>query len=113
MTANGYISTLKMSKQDYDNLFTDAQKVVPVLVSTGHFDTIMDRPTARAWSVYHKINDDRSYSDDHPLFVSGRWTRIIPFAGQSAYYFYDQEGGGLNDDHIQSAMLRIMENLSS
>ena len=69
------------------------------------------------WSLFHFVMRDRMNDDNHPAYVSGTWTRVLPFWSRNGETkamqgnnhwlnrFYDEEN--LNDDHIATALKRI------
>lgn len=64
------------------------------------------------WDIFHKIMRDRTYSNDHPGYVSGKWTRALPQTFESGNSFLDQfyKVEDLDDSHIATALRRIFPN---
>lgn len=68
-----------------------------------------------AWVVYGEVCAQRTYDDNHP-----RWSRKarvlsadyadIWVAGQSGYaaHIYHNEGNEMNDDHVRTALKKII-----
>ncbi len=53
------------------------------------------------WQLFHKMNSDRHYDDKHPGFVSGKWTRVLPYVG------WEMTFKNFNDSHIETALRAI------
>ena len=98
-----------MSPQDYTaikaDIVTVAQQLGVDLATSDGGKTGLKT----MYALYFKTCEDRSYDDSHPNFVSGRWTRILPYTGRKYCWLYDV---GLNDTHIATALQKIKAALS-
>jgi len=59
------------------------------------------------WNIWHSASDNLMYSDAHPLFQNGKWTRVYPqHPGFDPY-----AAGNVNDNHIETALKAIAKEL--
>lgn len=64
------------------------------------------------YDVLFMTRRDRSYSDDHPAFMSGKWKRILPFDGSKYTFWYDDPYNA-NDSHMDSLLRKIKKELEN
>ena len=67
-------------------------------------DTIKGMALADAWVVYGEVCSQRTYDDTHP-----RWKRKarVLSAGYAAHVYHN-EGDAMNDDHVRTALKKIV-----
>ena len=96
---------MKMPKPLYDDLAADIRAVAaaePVLARPLGAET----PMGTLWNLFHHVMRDRQYDDNHPGFMGGHWTRVLPYADR---FWLDRfyKDADLNDDHIATALRKI------
>ena len=108
---------MKMTKKLFEQLWSDFETTL-----TKHFRcTLSDDPKESiidAWVVFHEVCAQRSYDDTHPRWehndrvLSPDWSDKW-YGGQSGYlaYIYDNEGDPINDNHIATALKKIVWHL--
>lgn len=96
---------MKITKQLRDSVRDDIKKIIEVI----KFDLKnADKGTSGIKPMYFLldiVSRDRAYNDEHPLFVNGRWQRILPFDGRNYCFYYEN---GCNDDHVRTMLKSIM-----
>ena len=105
---------MKMTKNVFNQLAQDFHTVL-----TEHFRcSISDDPKEAlidAYAVFKEVWQQRSYDDTHPRWeyndrvLSPDWSEKW-YGGQSGYlaYIYDNEGDPIHDDHIKTALKKIV-----
>lgn len=61
------------------------------------------------YALLHDARRDRVYDDEHPLFQSGVWVRVLPFDGSEYCEFYSE---GADDTHVATLLRAIKKRLS-
>lgn len=67
------------------------------------------RTTSVAWLLHNLAINQIQYSDTHPFFQDGKWVRVFPH--QPSFDMYRDGENDLNDNHIQTAILKICKEL--
>lgn len=103
---------MKMSKQLYDELKVDIETCARL-----RSRQVKNASLGEMWNLFHFVMRDRNNDDNHPAYVSGQWTRLVPFwsrngetknmQGNDTWLnrFYAEEK--LNDAHIATALRKI------
>ena len=103
---------MKMSKELYAELKTDIEAWAGL-----RGRDVKGASLGEMWSLFYFVMRDRNNDDSHPAFVSGQWTRGVPFwsrngenkamQGNDTWLnrFYAEED--LNDSHIATALRKI------
>lgn len=101
---------MKMSRERYNLLLASMRTVVD------HFGPADVRRYAKKhgkvrtmWGLLYKAIDQLGYHDNHPFFLNGTWTRILP--NVEGFNVYDDNGTSLNDSHIETALKSIFREL--
>lgn len=64
------------------------------------------RPMGVMWQLFEYASHNIQYDDNHPGFATGQWPRVYPTVPGFNLY-----SGGLNDDHIDTALKSISKEL--
>jgi len=92
---------MKMKTERYELLKSGFAALVAHYCYTGHTFSMGD-----LWNVYHHVVRQFLYDDSHPGFAKHHWQRLLPFMPN-----YNQYEGGLNDNHLETAIRRIAKDL--
>lgn len=88
-----------MSPENFGKLTADIQAVF-----TAHKLDLAQATVSQLFAALDLASRNRAFDDKHPAFASGKWQRILPYDGRNFCWFYD---GGLNDEHVKTALLKI------
>ena len=103
ITANNFA----LLKADFDVVLKDYFKADD--------ETIKGVTLSDAWVVYGEVCSQRTYDDTHPRWQ--RKARVLSadyadmwVGGQSGYaaHIYHNEGNAMNDDHVRTALKKIV-----
>jgi len=98
---------MKMSQKRYQLLLNVIRAVVenhgPARVRQ-----VFSERNARSvrWALLHAAVHQLQYSDQHPCFKNGTWIRLYPH--DPDFQLYKDGNQELHDDHIDTALRRIM-----
>jgi len=58
------------------------------------------------WRIWHEVEKNLLFSDEHPAFKNGTWIRIIPY--NTNFKTYSNEDC---DSHLETALKKILKDL--
>ncbi len=61
------------------------------------------------YGLLNVVSDNRAYDDNHPGYIRGIWTRVLPYDGRDHCFYY---ANGCNDTHVATALRKIKQELS-
>jgi predicted DNA-binding protein (MmcQ/YjbR family) len=93
---------MKMTPEQYQSLKADVNKIA---VSC-HLLRRPDTSIAVMWALFHEVNAQRSYGDDHPRWAKRQ--RVLPASHvDSQSWLTELYDSGLNDNHLKTALMKI------
>ena len=101
---------MKMSPERY-NLLKAACKAVVEHFGPDKWRDLGKRTNtvSMMWLLHNRATDQLQYPDTHPLFQNGKWVRCTPHV--EGFQIYDDNGTSLHDDHIATALRKIVKEL--
>ncbi len=107
MTTTQKDKTMKMSKERYEELKEGIRQVVDHHGKEKFNEKFKEATlTSKMWYLLTVVNDDSRNTDQHPSYKNGR-VRILPYKD----YKWSIYEGGLNDEHITTALKKIAKEL--
>lgn len=110
---------MKMPEHVYESLEQDIRTIIEKMEETGinriwNRDIDLDALEMRdMWDFVLTINIDRA-NEDHPRHhEEGHLPRALEFDDRSPYWLHAPENGNLDDSHIETALRRIMADISA
>jgi hypothetical protein len=104
---------MKMSNVCYADLKSDIEKVADSFSANMGAEKLLDyvssRPVAAMLQMLHEVSHNRAFNDSHPHYQAGK-KRILPHDGRDFCWYY-KDGMGLDDTHIQTALLKIKKEI--
>ncbi len=108
---------MKMSKERYTEIKDGIQKIIdahkeaslPFTVFTSRYKGLTLRRMMH--DLLYVVTYDWMYDDNHPSYKAGR-RRFSPHKPQPGGKTWDLYAGGLNDDHITTALMKIAKELN-
>lgn len=98
---------MKIAPEVYESMKSDIRTVVDHY-GKDLFRVSKPESLAGVWAALTNVSRDRAYSDSHPFYHNGAWTRVLPYDGRDYCFYY---ANGCNDDHVATALRNIKREL--
>jgi|SRR6185312_4183716 len=93
---------MKMTDAQYKEL----KDSIDVIAKHCKIERSQNTSMAVMWALVHEVNAQKSYSSDHPRWVT--IPRLLHYSPHEPYYYLDTlYRSGLNDSHIETALKQI------